>query len=131
MPKYPEEGQIIASFWFAKNKKVVLKLFRGCIYIDVRKYYKGKRPTKAGITMNEHEWGKFCTLISKIGKALTGACKLKEDNDPPAEIFMKENEEHDDLDADDLEDDVDDDVFEDDIYTTSTSAKKRRLDEDE
>ena len=132
MPNYEEVGQIIASFWFAKNKKVVLKMFRGCIYIDLRKYYRAKRPTKAGITMNEHEWGKFCTLIAKISKALKGACSLKEDNDPPAEIFMKEDSaqfgcgNHGDRDLGDLDDDLDDDEgIEDDIYA---GGKKRKLD---
>jgi hypothetical protein len=121
LQKGKSEGAVIGDFKLAANKRAIVKLFRGKVYLDIRKYEKG-RPTRSGITLNEFEIDKFVALLGKIIKAVDGAIKLKTDTDPPAEIFMFEGEEGN---TDDDTDDNDNDN-ESSILIDAPSGSKRK-----
>ena len=89
--KSKSEGLVIAEFRITSTKLAVVKLFKGKVYLDIRKYEKG-RPTRAGITLNEFEIDKLLQLLERVMKAVDSAIKLKTDSDPPAEIFMCEGD---------------------------------------
>ena len=118
------DAVVIAEFKIALNKILTVKVFKGKIYLDLRKYERG-HPTKAGITLNEFEFDKFLDQLEKIIKAIYSASKLKTDTDPPAEIFMFDDDD------DDVDDNNDNDIDVDEnlkgIVNGPSTSKKRKV----
>jgi single-stranded DNA-specific DHH superfamily exonuclease len=63
--KSQSDGTIVGEFKISQNKLATVKVFKGKVYLDLRKFEKG-HPTKAGITLNEYEFDKFLEVLEKI-----------------------------------------------------------------
>ena len=126
--KQKNDSIIIAEYKIALNKLLVVKLFKGKVYIDLRKYERG-HPTKAGITLNEFEFDKLLDLLENVIKAIHSASKLKTDTDPPPEVFMCDDDDNDD-DNDDNNDDIDADDNLKGVVNGPSTSKKRRVEDE-